>query len=177
MFRNSLRFTAPLIVLGLVAGFAVAPAIAGGGPNSNMPVFPYAKKAGFSILTQALQAADLVGTINSTGPITVFAPTDAAFEKLEAANPGILASLLADPDKLREILLLHVVEGEVPSGVAVGLIGTTQKSINGLDLDFKSTTEGVGLQINNAVVIDVDKYAKNGVIHVMGDVILPKDMP
>jgi uncharacterized surface protein with fasciclin (FAS1) repeats len=173
MFRNALRFTAPLLLVAFVAGIAAVPASA---QNSNMPVFPFAKKAGFSILTQALQAADLVGTINRTGPITVFAPTDEAFQKLEMANPGILDDLLADPDKLRQILLLHVVEGEVPSSVAVGLIGTTQQSINGLDLDFKSTTEGVGLQINNAVVIDVDKYAKNGVIHVMGDVILPKDM-
>ena len=175
MLRKIFRFTAPLILMGFIAGIAVAPAAAGGSPNSNMPVFPFAKKAGFSILTQALQAADLVGVINSTGPITVFAPTDDAFLALEAAEPGTLDFLLSNPDELRKILLLHVVEGEVPSSVAVGLIGTTQQSINGLDLEFKSTTEGVGLQINNAVVIGVDNYAKNGVIHVVEDVILPVD--
>lgn len=166
------RFAAPLLLVAFVTGITVIPATAAA-PNSNMPIFPFAKKAGFSILTQALQAADLVGTINSTGPITVFAPTDEAFQKLEMANPGILANLLANPDELRQILLLHVVSGEVPSSTAVGLIGTTQKSVNNLDLEFKSTTEGVGLQINNAVVIGVDNYAKNGVIHVIGEVILP----
>jgi uncharacterized surface protein with fasciclin (FAS1) repeats len=147
--------------------------VAAGGPKENQRLFTYAKKAGFNTLAQALQAADLAGTLNGGGPFTVFAPTDEAFQKLEQANPGILDELLSNPEKLRPILLLHVVEGEVPSSVAVGLIGTTQKSVNGLDLEFRSTTEGVGLQINNAVVTDVDEYAKNGIIHVVEDVILP----
>jgi uncharacterized surface protein with fasciclin (FAS1) repeats len=173
MFRNIFRFAAPLILLGFVAGIAVSPATAGA-PNSNMPIFPFAKKAGFNTLTRALQAADLVGTINRTGPITVFAPTDEAFEKLEMAQPGTLAFLLANPDELRKILLLHVVEGEVPSSVAIGLIGQTAKSVNGLDLTF-SAGGPLGLKVNNASVTGVDNYAKNGVIHVVDEVILPQN--
>jgi uncharacterized surface protein with fasciclin (FAS1) repeats len=172
MIRHILRFTAPLLVVAFIAGIAVMPATAGG-PKENQRLFTYAKKAGFNTLAQALEAADLAGTLNGGGPFTVFAPTDEAFEKLEAAKPGTIAFLLSNPEELRKILLLHVVEGEVPSGTAVGLIGTTQKSVNGLDLEFKSTTMGVGLQINNAVVTDVDKYAKNGIIHIVEDVILP----
>lgn len=174
MIRNFLRFTAPLLVVAFAAGLLAAPA-SSGGPKENQRLYTYAKKAGFNTLATALEAADLAGTLNGGGPYTVFAPTDVAFEKLEMAQPGTIGYLLANPEELRKILLLHVVEGEVPSATAVGLIGTTQKSINGLDLDFKSTTEGVGLQVNNAVVTDVDKYAKNGVIHVVDDVILPAE--
>lgn len=174
MIRNMLRFTAPLLLVAFVAGAATTP-VAAGGPKENQRLFTYAKKAGFNTLATALEAADLAGTLNGGGPFTVFAPTDEAFNKLETAQPGTIAFLLDNPEELRKILLLHVVEGEVPSGTAVGLIGTTQKSANGLDLDFKATAMGVGLQINNAVVIEVDKFAKNGVIHIVEDVILPKD--
>lgn len=61
----------------------------------------------------ALQAADLVDTLKSSGPFTVFAPTDAAFAALPA---GTLDSLLADPAALRNTLFYHVVSGEALSG-------------------------------------------------------------
>jgi uncharacterized surface protein with fasciclin (FAS1) repeats len=104
----------------------------------------------------------------------VFAPTDEAFAELERQNPGTLNQLLSNPEMLRKILLLHVVQGEVPSSVAIGLIGQTAKSVNGLDLSFIAGGP-LGLKVNNASVTAVDNYAKNGVIHVVDAVILPQE--
>jgi uncharacterized surface protein with fasciclin (FAS1) repeats len=173
MTRNILRFTASLLVVAFVAGIVVAPAGAAG-PKENQRLFAYAKQAGFNTLAAALEAADLGGKLNSGGPFTVFAPTDEAFNKLEAAQPGTIAFLLNNPDELRKILLLHVVGGEVPSSSAMSLIGQTVKSVNNLDLSF--TAGGpLGLKVNNANVTGVDNYAKNGVIHIVEEVILPQD--
>merc|ERR1719359_2449347 len=64
----------------------------------------------FSTLVTAVQAAGLGEALSSTGPFTVFAPTNEAF----AALPdGVLEALLDDTDTLKEILLYHVVEGKV----------------------------------------------------------------
>ena len=62
----------------------------------------------FNTLAAALKATNLVGTLKGPGPFTVFAPTDDAFAKLPA---GTLDSLLANPEALKSILLLHVVQG------------------------------------------------------------------
>jgi uncharacterized surface protein with fasciclin (FAS1) repeats len=72
----------------------------------------------FSTLVAAVTAADLVGTLSSAGPFTVFAPTNAAFDKLPA---GTVASLLKPENKgqLVNILTYHVVSGKVLSGTVV----------------------------------------------------------
>src|SRR4051812_28121491 len=76
------------------------------------------KADNFTALAKALDAAGLVDTLKGPGPFTVFAPTDAAFAKLP---PGSLDSLLADPDKLRAVLLYHVVSGKVTAADAAKL--------------------------------------------------------
>jgi uncharacterized surface protein with fasciclin (FAS1) repeats len=169
MRRTMLFGLASILAVAVMAGTMSLPAQAGKA-NPNQPAFAFAKNAGFTTLAKAIQVADLVGTVNSTGPITIFAPTNEAFAKLP---PGVLEDLLANPAELRKILLLHVVEGDVPSSTAVTLIGSCAPSINNLDLCFSSTTEGVGLQVNNAAVTATDIRCKNAVIHVVEDVILP----
>mgnify|MGYP005832201151 CR=1 FL=1 len=64
----------------------------------------------FSTLVTAIQAAGLEETLSGEGPYTVFAPTNAAFEKLPA---GTLESLLADKEALTKVLTYHVVSGNV----------------------------------------------------------------
>src|SRR5271163_2628096 len=66
--------------------------------------------ADHTTLVAAVQAAGLVDTLKGPGPFTVFAPTDEAFAKLPA---GALDSLLADPAKLKKVLLYHVIAGKV----------------------------------------------------------------
>ena len=70
----------------------------------------------FTTLVAAVKAAGLVDTLKSPGPVTVFAPTDAAFAKLPA---GTVDALLKDPEKLKKILTYHVVPGKVMAAEVV----------------------------------------------------------
>ena len=125
----------------------------------------------FKTLAAALGAAELVATLKGDGPFTVFAPTDEAFAKLPA---GTVENLLKpeNKEKLKEILLLHVVPGTVYAADVVKL--TEAKTAGGKVV--KVSTEGgvkVGTTTGLANVIKTDIKAKNGVIHVIDAVILP----
>ena len=120
----------------------------------------------FTTLATALEAAGLVETLKGEGPYTVFAPTDAA---LEALPPGTLDQLLADPEALADVLLYHVVEGEVLVVDVVGLDSAT--TVQGSDVTI--TVEGESVRVNDALVTMTDITASNGVIHVIDGVLLP----
>jgi uncharacterized surface protein with fasciclin (FAS1) repeats len=120
----------------------------------------------FSTLVAAIQAAGLVETLQGTGPFTVFAPTNAAFEALPA---GLLEKLLLPENvaALTAILTYHVVAGQVMStDVTAGDVATVEGSTIAI------TTDG-GVKVNGANVVAVDVAASNGVIHVIDAVIVP----
>ena len=120
----------------------------------------------FSTLVAAIQAAGLVETLQGTGPFTVFAPTNAAFEALPA---GLLEKLLLPENvaALTAILTYHVVAGQVMStDVTAGDVATVEGSTVAI------TTDG-GVKVNGANVVAVDVAASNGVIHVIDAVIVP----
>ena len=122
----------------------------------------------FKTLAAALDAADLVGTLKSDGPFTVFAPTDAAFAKLPA---GTVENLLKpeNKDQLVAILTYHVVPGSVMAADVVKL--DEAKTVNGKMVDIN--VKGDTAMVNNAKVTKADIPASNGVIHVIDTVILP----
>jgi len=125
----------------------------------------------FKTLAAALGAADLVTTLKGEGPFTVFAPTDEAFAKLP---PGTVETLLKpeNKDKLKEILLLHVVPGQAYAADVVKL--KEAKTAGGKTVSI--STEGgvkVGTATGKANVVKTDIKAGNGVIHVIDAVILP----
>jgi uncharacterized surface protein with fasciclin (FAS1) repeats len=125
----------------------------------------------FKTLAAALGAADLVATLKGDGPFTVFAPTDEAFAKLP---PGTVENLLKpeNKEKLKEVLLLHVVPGAVYAADVVKI--TEAKTAGGKTL--KVSADGgvkVGTATGLANVVKTDVKAKNGVIHVIDAVILP----
>ncbi|MBS1850219.1 MAG: fasciclin domain-containing protein [Acidobacteria bacterium] len=124
----------------------------------------------FQTLAAALQAADLVSTLKGAGPFTVFAPTDDAFKKLPA---GTVETLLRpeNKEKLKAILLYHVVAGKVPAAAVVKL--NSAKTVNGQEVQI-ATQDGT-VTVNGAKVIKADVWASNGVIHVIDTVLLPKD--
>ncbi|MCG6117612.1 MAG: fasciclin domain-containing protein [Aquimonas sp.] len=121
----------------------------------------------FSTLVAAVQAAGLVDTLNSEGPFTVFAPTNAAFEKLPA---GTVENLLKpeNREQLVAVLTYHVVAGKVMAADVVGL--TEANTVNGKAISIDTSN---GVRINNANVTATDIAASNGVIHVIDTVILP----
>jgi uncharacterized surface protein with fasciclin (FAS1) repeats len=130
-----------------------------------------ARAAGsFKTLTAALQAAGLADALKSQGPYTVFAPTDDAFNRLPA---GTLESLLKpeNKDKLKAILLYHVVSGEVGSSQVVKL--SSAKTLAGKDLAI--SLENGEVMINHAKVVRPDVHASNGIIHVIDTVLIPEE--
>lgn len=120
----------------------------------------------FKTLAKALTEAELVSALQAKGPFTVFAPTDEAFAKVP---PATLKALLADKAKLKEVLLYHVVPGDVNAEAAMKL--TEAKTLSGKAL--KISTRDKQVYINGAKVIMPDVKASNGVIHVVDTVILP----
>ncbi len=126
----------------------------------------------FSTLHTAIVAAGLADTLaNADNSFTVFAPTDAAFAALESASPGTIASLLADPQgALSQVLLYHVVNGELNSAAVIGSSSLT--ALQGETLNV--STSDAGAFINNSQIVVTDIPAKNGIIHVIDAVLVPQ---
>jgi uncharacterized surface protein with fasciclin (FAS1) repeats len=128
----------------------------------------------FKTLVAAVKAADLVDALKGKGPLTVFAPTDAAFNKLEKSKPGTLAFLLKpeNKSKLAAILTYHVISGKVMAADVLKLPnGTKVKTLNGESVTIHNKH---GVKVNNAKVIKTDIVCSNGVIHVIDTVLVPK---
>ena len=124
----------------------------------------------FKTLATALEAAGLIDALTGEGPFTVFAPTDEAFAKLPA---GTVESLLKpeNKEKLKAILLYHVVSGNVTAKQVMKLNGRTVKTLEGGSIKV-GTTHGV--TVDDARVTKTDIQASNGVIHVIDTVLMPK---
>jgi len=131
------------------------------------------KTEALSTLVAAVQAADLVETLQGTGPFTVLAPTNDAFAALPA---GTLDTLLLpeNKDDLAAILTYHVIAGEVlAADLTNGQVVTT---VNGGTLTVEITDAGVFFVDANggkAQVESADVNASNGVVHVIDAVLLP----
>ena len=123
----------------------------------------------FKTLVAAVGAADLVATLKSSGPFTVFAPSDEAFAKLPA---GTVEDLIkpANKAKLTSILTFHVIPGKVMAADVNGKV-LSPSSVQGQALNVDGTH---GVVVNGAKVIAADINCTNGVIHVIDTVILPK---
>ncbi|PJI86281.1 putative surface protein with fasciclin (FAS1) repeats [Yoonia maricola] len=151
----------------LAAGVAIAAACA---PMESEPdiVDIAASNGSFNTLVAAVTAADLVDTLKSEGPFTVFAPTDEAFAALPA---GTVDSLLLpeNKDQLVAILTYHVVPGAVTSNQLAGQ-HLDVVTVNGAEVRVNGSN---GVKVNVATVTTADIIASNGVIHVIDSVLLP----
>ena len=174
--------------LGLVAsaGAAIAdnPMVGGAEMFATRTIVENAvNSADHTTLVAAVKAAGLVDTLNSAGPFTVFAPTNAAFERLQA---GTVDSLLQPNRKaeLTEILTCHVVPVEAMSSAISGMIADdggmhVVETVGGCTLEARMQGGTVVLTDENGrditvTIADVDQ--SNGVIHVVDRVIIPGDM-
>ncbi len=126
----------------------------------------------FNTLLAAAKAAGLAGALGNTHDITVFAPTDAAFDKLPA---GTVESLLKPENRhqLAAILKYHVVPSRVPSSAAkvkAAHIGTLK---SGGDTTINVRKRFGQVYVDKARVISADIEASNGIIHVINKVLIP----
>jgi len=135
----------------------------------------------FSTLVTALKAADLVGALQGEGPFTVFAPTNAAFGKIDAET---LNFLLKPENKaaLSNILTYHVVSGKLAAADVVAALtkgkGMVElKALNGQILTVMQKDGKIWLKDqsgNYSEITATDVMGSNGVIHVINTVVMPK---
>lgn len=158
-------------VLGLVAALGLSTTVMAGGYQKDL-VDTAASAGNFETLIQAIEAADLDNTLKGSGPFTVFAPSDAAFEQLPEGT--VETWLLPDnKDKLIELLSYHVVPGKVLSSEISADVATVE-NLAGSELSIDTSA---GVVINTAAVTQTDIEASNGVIHVIDKVIMPSNWP
>lgn len=128
----------------------------------------------FATLVELVTAADLASTLSGDGPFTVFAPTNDAFATVPT---DVLEGLGADTKALTAVLTYHVVPGTVMAadlsdGQEVTTVEGTTFTVAIADDGAVSLTDGAGQTIP---VVSTDVEASNGVIHVIGGVLLPGD--
>jgi transforming growth factor-beta-induced protein len=163
--------TATLLAFGLIFGAAMAQY---DGPATVVDIA--VENEGFSTLVAAVTEAELVETLSSEGPFTVFAPTDDAFAAaLEAL--GLTAEELLASDDLAGILTYHVVAGklmaaDVLAAVEAGMGTAEVETVNGAIVEV-TVEDGMVMLNGTATVTATDLEAGNGVVHVIDAVILP----
>jgi uncharacterized surface protein with fasciclin (FAS1) repeats len=124
----------------------------------------------FKTLAAALEAAGLIDALKGPGPFTVFAPTDEAFSKLPSGTVEMLLKP-ENKEKLKAILLYHVVSGNVPASKVLKQDGRSVETLQGGSI--KVSTKG-GVRVDNAKVTKTDIHTSNGVIHVIDSVLMPQ---
>lgn len=171
------KFRLPLFLLTVVAVMTSC-----SDNDEATPVVPVASKTivdvavadpQFSILVSALQKADLVNTLKSSGPFTVFAPNNAAFSTL-FSQLGVTGIDELSAEALRPILLNHVVTGKIMSSeITSGYVATVNNSGPASASVKVLVQKSSGVTVDGSSVTMADVAASNGVIHVVDRVILP----
>jgi uncharacterized surface protein with fasciclin (FAS1) repeats len=185
MERSDMKKTFVLLFTVIAAlALAITPAFGQDDPGTIADIVVASASAEtpeFATLLAAVSAADpavLEALSNPEASLTVFAPTDAAFAALaEALGADAFAAVLADPAALTDILLFHVVEGNVMAADVAGLFSdtVTRASVPSLNGQYIDLTLDMGnIYVNGANLIATDVMASNGVIHVIDAVILPE---
>ncbi|XP_069975216.1 transforming growth factor-beta-induced protein ig-h3-like [Penaeus vannamei] len=123
---------------------------------------------GFSTLVDLVVKAGLADTVSNNGPFTVFAPTNDAFAALD---PKLVNYLLQNPQVLKNVLLYHVLPGQVfSSSLEDDLVAN---SAQGRSVRVNLFANPAGVVVNGVDVIEADIPASNGVVHVVDKVLLP----
>jgi uncharacterized surface protein with fasciclin (FAS1) repeats len=125
------------------------------------------KSKQFKTLVAAVKAAELVDTLSSEGPFTLFAPNDKAFAKLDQ---NVLKKLLkpVNKDALQKVLKYHVLSGAV---MAKDIKAGSVKTVEGNTVRLRLPRSGV--TVNGAKVLKADVSASNGVVHTIDTVLIP----
>jgi len=121
-----------------------------------------------TILLELVKEAGLVDTLSGKGEWTLFAPTDAAFKKIDEET---LKKVKGDKELLKSILLAHAVKGTVLAADAIKLDGMEVATLQGTK--FKCEVDGKTVKFGGAKVTAADLKASNGVVHVIDTVLMP----
>ncbi|MFL5864289.1 MAG: fasciclin domain-containing protein [Solirubrobacteraceae bacterium] len=164
---STIKHYIALAAIAAVSVTAIAPA-AGAATHREGNIVQTAAAAGqFKTLLTLAKQAGLAGALAGKGPVTVFAPTDAAFAKVPKAT---LVALAHDRNKLRAVLLYHVLKGKVTAAKLLKLHSV--QTLNGQSLKVRVTHGTV--TVGGVPVIKANVPASNGIIHAIGGVLIPR---
>lgn len=164
--KNQIMIIVSMLIFTTVSMFAQMDAKMVNNETKNDIVQTAISAGDFTTLVTALNEADLVSALEAEGPYTVFAPTDEAFKKLPK---DVLSNLLNDKEALKNVLLYHVVSGDITSKQIVKL--NEAMTLNGSDIKIK--VDDGKVMVNDSQVVGADVMASNGIIHVIDTVLLP----
>ncbi len=167
-----------LLALLLIAAIALSPlAIAPVRADDPLDLIALAKtNKDLSLLVEAVEAAGLTPVLQAAGPFTVFAPTNDAFVAALADLKLTKDALFKDKDALTNVLVYHVLPGILTSKVVAATAASSPKlaTLN-MGQPVTITTKDSKFFVNDAQITAVDVRAKNGIVHVINKVILPKE--
>ena len=163
---NAKRYIAVLAALAAVSVAVLAPASPAASRHQGNIVQTAAAAGQFKTLIKLVQTAGLASALEGKGPLTVFAPTDAAFAKLPRST---VTKLEHNRAKLRAVLLYHVLKGRITAAKLVKL--RSVNTLNGQSLKVRVKNDVV--TVGGVRVIKTNSGASNGVIHVIGGVLIP----
>jgi uncharacterized surface protein with fasciclin (FAS1) repeats len=123
------------------------------------------KEASLSTLSSLVNTAGLNDSLRAAGPFTVFAPSNDAFKALPASA---LEDLRKHPEKLKDVLTYHVINGKA---LAASVKNGKAKTLSGADIELSKAGEFV--TVENAAVTQADIVATNGVVHIIDTVLTP----
>ena len=127
----------------------------------------------FKTFLALAEEAGVTETLQGPGPLTVFAPNDAAFRKVPKKK---LAALKADKEKLKSVLLYHVVVGQLGAETLEKMPARSKVRTASTE-EVTVSKQGRKLKINKAGLVKTDIATNNGVIHVVDTVLLPAPPP
>src|SRR5262249_23992718 len=132
------------------------------------------RKVTFNTLTSAITAAKLTDTLSAPGALTIFAPEDNAFAKIDA---GDLKDVMADPAEIANLVNYHIINEPLVFDDILNLILATgtKKTLQGSDLSFEFKASQMTFGGTSATLIAWNIHTSNAVIHVIDTVLVPAE--
>lgn len=166
-----MRIRALILSMVILAAAAVAAGAGARTESTSAPkrnIVQTAVAAGqFKTLVKLVKRAGLAGALSGKTQLTVFAPTDAAFAKVPQST---LDALMANRAQLRTVLLYHVVKGRVPAAKVTAMTSATTLAKQAVSFVVKDGR----VFVNDAQVVKANVGARNGIVHVIDKVLIPK---
>lgn len=138
--------------------------------DSNQAIVQIAEGAGYTTFASLARDAGLDDTLNKGGPYTVFAPTDIAFESLPE---GTLDDFRNDKERLSRLLTYHVINGEYRASDLKNM--DSLASLETEKIAVNTTTDGT-IMVGDAIIVEPDIIASNGIIHGTDKVLIPLEV-
>lgn len=154
------------VALSALVSLGGCAAYAGAGSTPASVAVAVSHNAELGTFNKLVQEAGLTSTLEAAGPVTVFAPSDAAFKALP---PATLDKLAKDPAALKALLSYHVVPGMLKSADITGATAVT--TLNGAKASVSKAGDFV--TVDEALVTQADQVTGNGVVHVIDSVLTP----